>query len=112
MKGSFALDLLSCYLLNPSTFNRRNGLAYVTFTERDSVEKTLAVQKHSIEGCYVYCKRVLSVQELRARVPKDDNREHWSKGKKCRDLPRCASVDDQPENIFQSTEKSVVKKDK
>ena len=112
MKGSFALDLFSCYLLNPSTFNRRNGLAYVTFTQRDSVEKTLAVQKHSIDGCYVYCKRVLSVQELRARVPKDVNREHWSKGKKYRDQPRCALVDDQPENIIKSTEKPVVKKDK
>jgi hypothetical protein len=112
VKGSFGLDLFDCYLLNPSTFSRRNGLAYVTFTQKESVEKTLAVQKHSIDGCNFHCQRVLSLQELRARVPKNENRENWSKGKQYRDQPRCALVDDQPENILKSTEKPVVKKDK
>jgi hypothetical protein len=110
MKGSFGLDLLNCYLLNLSTFNRRNGQAYVTFTQRDTVEKTLAVQKHSIDGCNVHCQRVFTLLELRARVPNNENRENWSKGKNYRDQPRCALTDDRPENISKSTEHVVNKK--
>ena len=108
MKGSFGLDLLNRFLLNPSTFNRRIGQAFITFTQRDSVEKTLAFQQHSIDGCNVYCRRVLTFPELRAHD--NENRESWSKGKKYRDQRRCALTDDRPENISKSTEHMVKKK--
>jgi len=101
MKGSFGLDLLNRFLLNPSTFNRRIGQAFITFTQRDSVEKTLAFQQHSIDGCNVYCRCVPTFPELRAH--NNENRESWFKGKKYRD-------DDRPEIISRSTEHVVKKK--
>jgi hypothetical protein len=112
MEGAFGFDFVHCYFHNSSLFNRRNGLAFITFTQRDSVEKTLAVQHHIIDSSKVNCQRVRPFYKLRTRLPENDNCENWSKEKEDQDQPRCDFFGCQPENISQSTEELVVKREK